>query len=375
MEKLCKSCLLLKDESKFHKRKSSPDGLAPTCKECRSAGEAKFRLNNATRLPELRKESYRRNRKTILAQKKEYHSLNKEAINTKSKIWAQENREESNARRREDYSKNPEKYKKKVKSYVDRNKEKVTKYRTKYSCERNRTDIEFKLTRSLRSRMHHAVVGNQKVGSAVDDLGCSIEDFKTYISKQFKPEMTWDNYGPVWHLDHKRPLTKFALEDRLQFLEAAHFTNYQPMFKSNNVKKGNRLPKVYFVFGLFGSGKTTLVNSLKDRFHVFSYDQFRSHPMDELTNPPDFDVPSLYETPMLVGSFLKRSRELLDVTPIYLREPLEVILQRIEARKGEVDAERLVKRARRFESLARKYGAFVGNYAEVEEFLKSNQKK
>lgn len=83
---------------------------------------------------------------------------------------------------------------------------------------------------------------NSKTGSAIKDLGCTIEKFKEYIEKQFQPGMTWKNWSlKGWHLDHKVPLSKFNLTNRKQLKKALHYTNYQPMWWKENLKKGNRV--------------------------------------------------------------------------------------------------------------------------------------
>jgi hypothetical protein len=94
-----------------------------------------------------------------------------------------------------------------------------------------------RIARSLRIRVSLAVKSDQRAGSAVRDLGCSIARFKLFIEYQFKSGMTWDNRGE-WHLDHVKPLSSFDLTDRQQFLDACHYTNYQPMWAEDNIKKG-----------------------------------------------------------------------------------------------------------------------------------------
>jgi hypothetical protein len=57
--------------------------------------------------------------------------------------------------------------------------------------------------------------------------------------------MTWENYGRKgWHIDHKKPISCFDLNDQEQLKEACHYTNLQPMWAIENIKKGgrNRLP-------------------------------------------------------------------------------------------------------------------------------------
>jgi hypothetical protein len=86
-----------------------------------------------------------------------------------------------------------------------------------------------RLTNLLRTRLRVALKGKAKKGSAVRDLGCTIEWFQAYIAARFTEGMTWENHGTVWHLDHIKPLSKFDLTKRKQLREAVHFTNIQPL--------------------------------------------------------------------------------------------------------------------------------------------------
>lgn len=95
------------------------------------------------------------------------------------------------------------------------------------------------LSRRLRSRLYNALKGRFKAGSAVQDLGCSIERLKEHLESQFQGGMNWDNHGK-WHIDHKKPLASFDLTDRQQFLEACHFTNLQPLWAKKNMSKGSK---------------------------------------------------------------------------------------------------------------------------------------
>ena len=47
-------------------------------------------------------------------------------------------------------------------------------------------NLQFKLKCSLRTRLSNAVKNNQKSGSAVRDLGCSIEELKQYLEAKFQ---------------------------------------------------------------------------------------------------------------------------------------------------------------------------------------------
>lgn len=88
----------------------------------------------------------------------------------------------------------------------------------------------------------------KKAGSAVKDLGCTIDEFIKHTENLFydNPEtgekMTWDNHGLFgWHFDHILPLSRFDLTDREQLLQAVHYTNIQPLWAKDNIRKGNKI--------------------------------------------------------------------------------------------------------------------------------------
>jgi len=107
----------------------------------------------------------------------------------------------------------------------------------KYNKTKKQNNLHFKLACNLRTRLWQVIKGMLKAGSAVRDLGCSIEQLKQHLESQFQEDMSWENYGQ-WHIDHIKPLAKFDLTDRNQFLEACHYTNLQPLWATDNIKKG-----------------------------------------------------------------------------------------------------------------------------------------
>ena len=106
---------------------------------------------------------------------------------------------------------------------------------------RYKNDIKFKIATTLRSRLYHAINNNQKVGSAIDNLGCSVKELKLYLESQFQEGMTWDNWSKYgWHIDHIKPLSSFDLSDPEQFKKACHYSNLQPLWAEDNLKKSNK---------------------------------------------------------------------------------------------------------------------------------------
>ena len=70
-------------------------------------------------------------------------------------------------------------------------------------------------------------------------IGCTAKELKEHLESQFKEGMTWDNYGFYgWHIDHIRPISSFDLEDEEQMKQCFHYTNLQPLWAEENLKKG-----------------------------------------------------------------------------------------------------------------------------------------
>lgn len=150
-------------------------------------------------------------------------------------------------RNRKSYQKNKDNVLKRTSQYRKNHLELYRKYTAKwrennpnYKKERYKTNLLFKLRENLRTRVYIAIKNNHKAGSAVRDLGCSIEEFKEYIENKFQLGMSWNNWGE-WHLDHIIPLSSFNLSNREQFLKACHYTNYQPLWAIDNLKKSNKV--------------------------------------------------------------------------------------------------------------------------------------
>ena len=108
-----------------------------------------------------------------------------------------------------------------------------------YFIDKYHNDIQRKLSSCLRSRLNRALKNNSKRGSAVRDLGCTIEELKKHLESKFKPGMSWDNWTRNgWHIDHVKPLSKFDLNDREQLKKACHYSNLQPLWAKDNLSKG-----------------------------------------------------------------------------------------------------------------------------------------
>ena len=122
--------------------------------------------------------------------------------------------------------------------YQAANRDKVKAYQREYRKKRYAKDPQYRLACILRARLNGALKNTQKAGSAVKDLGCPIEEFILFIASKFSDGMSWNNYGE-WEIDHIRPISMFDLTNREDFLRVCHFSNLQPLWKKDNIRKSD----------------------------------------------------------------------------------------------------------------------------------------
>ena len=210
--KVCSKCGLSKCRTEFHSKKSSADRLYPLCKACRAEYDREYNAKNEDR---------------IKLQRGKYRTDNKEKIQQINKKYGEDNKERIRIKNKEYYLKN---------------KAKIIKRVGQYDTKKMKEDPSYKMAKLLRHRLYMAVKGNFKAGSAVRDLGCSIKDFKKYVESLWRPGMSWENYGREgWHLDHIIPLVSFDLQERGQLLKACHYSNIQPLWAIDNLRKSSKL--------------------------------------------------------------------------------------------------------------------------------------
>lgn len=99
----------------------------------------------------------------------------------------------------------------------------------------------YRLRVYLRNRLGQALRGEYKSARTLELLGCTIEFLREHLEKQFVPGMTWENYGPVWHVDHILPCAEFHLQHSEEQEICFHWTNLQPLFAKDNLSKGDKI--------------------------------------------------------------------------------------------------------------------------------------
>lgn len=129
---------------------------------------------------------------------------------------------------------------------IDRIRASANKYNRKKSTRlkskiRSQNDPNYKLQHLLRARVSHAIrrVYGEKSLTTIQLVGCSIGECREHLEKQFKDGMTWTSGN--WHIDHIKPLSSFDLTKIEEQKKAFHYSNLQPLFAIENLKKSNRI--------------------------------------------------------------------------------------------------------------------------------------
>jgi hypothetical protein len=205
--KVCSKCGEEKELDEFYKDRAKSDGLRGNCKQC---VKKYFLLNKE------KKSLYNRN----------YKSKNREAIAKYNKKYKIEKLNET-----KEYNK----------TYYKKNKQKINQYRVKYAKQRMEVDLCFKIRRKLSSRVSQAIKRQRgiKACSTIELLGCSIEKCRQHLENLFTESMSWNNYGK-WHIDHIIPCSSFDLTEPEQQKKCFHYTNLQPLWAEDNLKKSNK---------------------------------------------------------------------------------------------------------------------------------------
>jgi len=178
--KVCTRCKVEKLKSEFGIKKTGSDLLRAYCKKCSNELIAKYRLENADKIKQSKK-NYRLN-----------------------------------------------------------NADKVNEYGNKYKKDRRNKDSLYRLKHNISTLIRISIKANgyTKKSRTYEILGCSFEEFKLHLENQFTEGMSWENKGK-WHLDHIYPVS--LAKDEEELIRLNHYTNFQPLWAIDNLKKGNKI--------------------------------------------------------------------------------------------------------------------------------------
>lgn len=249
--KKCKRCNQEKEFHNFHKSSKYEDGLVIYCKDCRKKDGINYRENNKEKISNRKQEYKKKNidkvKETNRVSGKKYKLKNKEKIKIQSKFYREKNSEKLKIARKfykeknkdkiiEYNTQNSERIKNYKKNYYSSNKEKISNtLKSKYH-----SDPLFKLKHLVRNRISKFLKTKNwsKNSRTFEMIGCSPADLKLYLEGKFLEGMMWENHGK-WHIDHIIPLS--SAETGKEVYQLSHYTNLQPLWSEDNLKKNNKL--------------------------------------------------------------------------------------------------------------------------------------
>ena len=195
-------------------------------------------VRKMTEKEKLKRKAYRlKNKERDKKYKKAYRLKNKEKLKEQMRLYRLKHKERDRKYAKEYRLKNKDKIKKRMKAYRIRSRKKIAQY----VRERRQKDIKFKVVINLRHRANMALRGTVKSKRTMELLGTSIDNFWSHLESKFKPGMTRNNYGKRWHIDHVIPCASFDLTKPEEQFKCFHYTNLQPLWAKENLKKGAKL--------------------------------------------------------------------------------------------------------------------------------------
>ncbi len=123
--------------------------------------------------------------------------------------------------------------------YSIKNRDQIQKRQTAQHRERKLVDKNYDLACKYRTYLNSFLKNKSKAFEKY--LGCDHKTFLDWLKFNFDDNMTLENYGEVWHLDHVIPVSYFDLTDENKILECFNWSNIRPLHKLANQKRVNHL--------------------------------------------------------------------------------------------------------------------------------------
>jgi hypothetical protein len=225
--KICNGCKIPQNINNFNNNKNYIDGIDPRCKTCYK----QYREINKDRQKQYDIEYKTKHKEKLKLQDKEYYlKYKKKPKQIKENKYTKEYIKE--------YNKNwnilnKDKRKIKSKEWFQNNKTNIKEN----NRNRYKKDIQYKLRFIVSTNIHHALKRENEVKKFKSKfyLGCDVKFYKQYLESMFLPEMTWENHGNVWEIDHIKPLANFNLINENESLVAFNYKNTEPRFKTSYI--------------------------------------------------------------------------------------------------------------------------------------------
>lgn len=216
--KVCNTCSINLEVSKFNKKSLSRDGYDKICRECYKVKRHKEKQiiipsdNNLYCIKCKITKSYSEFRTNACSSTGYFKTCNS---CWKPREW------------------NKEKQRISEKKYVKNNPDKI---REKYK--RVRYIIHSRLNRRIKIAL--LSTNAAKNNNTMQYIGCDISYLKKWFEFQFTDNMNWNNINE-WHIDHVVPCKEFDLTNEEQQKECFNWQNLRPCMAQENLTKSSKI--------------------------------------------------------------------------------------------------------------------------------------
>lgn len=180
------------------------------CKSCRNQQIKESKIRNKENLIDQNKKYYKKNKEKIAEYYKEHYKQNKDIYLNNNKKWRNNNKAILNEKAR-------------IRCVVDDN---------------------YRIKRNLRNRLNICIKKNK---STMEYIGCDLDFLKLWLKSNFTKEMTFENYGSYWHIDHVIPCANFDMTNENDIFNCFRWTNLQPLGASKNMSKNNSINHIEII--------------------------------------------------------------------------------------------------------------------------------
>jgi hypothetical protein len=220
--KVCNTCSVNLEVSKYNKKSLSPDGFDKICRDCYkiTRHKKKQEVNITDMILYCIKCKINKNCTEFPTNARSLSGY----YNTCSSCWKPREW-------------NKEKQKESERKYVKNNPDKVRekmKRRSKLPQVRIKSRIQNRIRCALKS---HKLNKNNKTS---EYIGCSIQYLKKWLEFQFTENINWDNMN-IWHIDHVLPCSNFDLTKEDEQKICFNWQNLRPCLANENMEKNNKI--------------------------------------------------------------------------------------------------------------------------------------
>lgn len=199
-----------------------------TCSiECRKIKDKNYYKNNKNKF----KEYYEKNKEQILKNMKEYRMLNPEKYIGNKYYYIKKSIIRYNILIELDYRQYlfTKEFKRQVKQVA---------YRRKYESDKRRKNIQFRIKENCHKKLKYYLFKCKNIDKYIELINCTSRELRQHFEILFKEDMNWNNHSfEGWHIDCIVPCRNFNLSIEDEKLMCFCYSNLQPLWKDEHLRK------------------------------------------------------------------------------------------------------------------------------------------